>query len=100
VCKSYIDHRLSAEGSGAIANSSAWKDRENYKRDLIHLGWIIAYETERVSPEDTNSTILNTYVDTLRREKQRLCQQLALAHQLNEQAMQQYKELYEELELE
>jgi hypothetical protein len=66
VCKSYIDHHLSAEGSGATANSSAWKDRENYERDLIHLGWIITYETEQVSPEDTNNTILNAYVDTLR----------------------------------
>jgi hypothetical protein len=100
VCKSYIDHRLSAEGSGATANSSAWKDRENYERDLVHLGWIIAYETERVSPEDTNNTILSAYVDTLRREKQRLCQQLASARQLNERATQRYKELYEELELE
>ena len=67
-CKSYVDHRLTVEGSGSSGGAPVWKDCDEYKRDLIHAEWTLALEQERMPPGETTNAVLMAYIETLRQE--------------------------------
>jgi hypothetical protein len=73
-----------AEALGDENESLAWKIRDQYERDLIHLGWTLAQEGGQVPPTDANLVTLSTLNCTLEQQNHQLTSQLEALHCMND----------------
>jgi hypothetical protein len=93
ICTRHKEHCLVAEALGNKQESSAWKNCNCYKQDLINLGWTLAHEGGIVPPPKANFLTLSAFNKVLQCCSHQLTSQLEAIHQLN-------TELTKELECE
>ena len=96
LCINFKEHLLVAGAVDTVnpSESSAWKIQDNYKEDLIHLGWGLAYKGGRVPQSSKMAALL-----ALHQRNHHLNHQLQMLCTQNEHTVQWNNELMQELKL-
>jgi hypothetical protein len=82
VCTKYKEHCIATEALAQDLESEAWRNRDNYKRDLIQLGWTLAFEDYPPDSKQDSRVVLGTKNDKLTCSVQKLENQIkAIQHQ-------------------
>jgi hypothetical protein len=87
----YKEHCLVAEALADEQESSAWKNHDRYKRDLIHLGWTLAHEGGTIPPPEANLLTLSAFNEALQCHSHQLTSQLEAVHRLNTELTKELK---------
>jgi hypothetical protein len=91
VCTRFKEHCLVVEAPRDDEESSAWKTRDKYEQDLIHLGWTLAHEGGQVPPNKANLMMLSALNEALECQNCQMAFQLEAVHQVNNQLNEELK---------
>ena len=96
LCVNFKEHLLVAGAVDTVnpLESSAWKIQDNYKENLICLGWGLAHKGGRIPQSSEMAALL-----ALHQRNHHLNHQLQMLHTQNEHTIQWSNELMQELEI-
>jgi hypothetical protein len=60
ICAEYKEHCIAAEALAQDLESDAWRNYDNYERDLIQLGWTLVFEDYPPDSEQDSRVVLGT----------------------------------------
>jgi hypothetical protein len=93
VCVEYKEHCIAAEALAQDLESEAWRNCDNYERDLIQLGWTLAFEDYPPDSERDSRAVLGAENDKLTRSVQKLENQIKVIQRTRDEVYRRNKEL-------